>query len=193
MHSSGSVDVSSLTRRNSTNWPDSSRPPAERGLRDPRPRGRAPATMTTAVLLERLEHVRQTGAHQWRARCPSCGGKSQKISIRELDDGRVLLHDFGGCDVHEVLGAVGLTVGDLFPEQTHDYRPATKSSLPAREALALVDHEVIVATLIVGDILKDRKADADQWQRLALAANRIGQARDMSCPARVPKEQQRGQ
>lgn len=147
------------------------------------------------VLLDRLDRVTQSGPHSWRARCPSCGGKSQKISIRELDDGRVLIHDFGGCDVHEVLGAVGLTVSALF-EKTTTYNVIERrssSSFPAREALALIDHEVVVSLLIIGDILKDRKADAEQWQRLALAANRIGQARDMTCPARVPREVQHGQ
>lgn len=148
--------------------------------------------MAVHVLLDRLDRVTQSGAHQWRARCPSCGGKSQKLSIRELDDGRTLLHCFGGCDVHDVIGAVGLTVSDLFPERTHDYRPATKSSIPAREALALVDHEVIVATLIVTDILKERKADANQWQRLALCAQRIGAARAGSSPARISREVSRG-
>lgn len=107
----------------------------------------------------------------------------------------MLVHDFGGCDVHEVLSAVGLTVSDLFEKATSYTVTERRSSasMPAREALALVSHEVTVALLIVGDILKERKADAKQWQRLALASNRIGQARSMSCPARLSREErQRG-
>lgn len=148
--------------------------------------------MSADILLDRLERVKQTGADRWRARCPAHDGKSQTLSIRETDEGRVLVHCFAGCDVPDVLAAVGLTVSALFEKVTLYNVTATKSAFPAREALALVDHEVLVATLIVGDILKARRADTDQWQRLALCASRISDARSMTCPARVPKESTRG-
>lgn len=144
--------------------------------------------MNADFLLARLERVSQSGPDRWRACCPSCGGKSQKLSIRETEDGRILAHDFGGCPVSDVLSAVGLAVSDLFPTRLGQRYEPNKTAMPAREALALVDHEVLVATLIIRDVLKARTADADQWQRLALCSSRISDARAKSAPARTAKE-----
>lgn len=73
--------------------------------------------MSADPLLSRLEKVRKTGAGRWIACCPAHGDKSPSLAIREIDDGRVLLHCFANCETSEVLAAVGLTFSDLFPEK----------------------------------------------------------------------------
>src|SRR5215212_6590242 len=56
----------------------------------------------------------------FRARCPAHRGVSDNsLSIKEGDDGRVLLTCFTGCDLQEIVNALGLDVVDLF---THDGR-----------------------------------------------------------------------
>lgn len=145
--------------------------------------------MSIDLLLGRLEGVRRTGPSTWRARCPAHEGKSLTLSVRAGDDDRTLLHCFAGCELSEILAAAGLQVSDLFPRHLDQHRyPPTRSRMPAAEALALLSHEVLVASLIICDVLKEKKADADQWQRLSLASTRISEARSQSCPARVPKE-----
>ena len=65
-----------------------------------------------AKLLDRLERVKQTGPRRWIAACPSHRDRSPSLSIRELDSGLVLLHDFGGCGTGVCLGcAVPLRLG----------------------------------------------------------------------------------
>jgi hypothetical protein len=64
-------------------------------------------------ILDRLEHVKQTGLRRWVARCSAHEDRSPSLSTRELDDGRVLLHDFGGCETEGVLAALG-SRGGLF-------------------------------------------------------------------------------
>ena len=59
-------------------------------------------------LLNRLDAVKQTGRHTWIARCPAHDDKTPSLSIREIDDGRLLVHCFGGCAVDSVLSAVEL-------------------------------------------------------------------------------------
>lgn len=108
--------------------------------------------MSAAALIDRLERVTQTGPGTWRARCPAHECRSQTLSIRETDDGRVLVHDFGGCAAVDVIAAVGLQMTDLFPARLPEHRYApSRSAFPAREALALIDYEVMVALLIVDD------------------------------------------
>jgi hypothetical protein len=133
-----------------------------------------------AKLLDRLMRVRRTGHGRWVASCPVHDDNSPSLSIRELDDGRVLLHDFGGCETGDVLSAVGLTLSDLFERGIGDFQPSN-ARVPARDLLALVDHEVTVAALILADILNKHTVEESQWARLAQAAGRIGKAREHGC------------
>lgn len=130
-----------------------------------------------AKLLDRLERVKQTAPGRWIARCPAHEDRAPSLSVRELEDGRLLVYDFGGCEIGAVLAAVGLSLADLFEQRLGDFAPS-HSRVPARDLLAIVDHEVTVAALILADVLKVRSVDEDQWKRLAQAAARIGEARD---------------
>jgi hypothetical protein len=141
--------------------------------------------MGASKLIDRLDHVRQSGAGRWIARCPAHEDRSPSLSVRELEDGRVLLHDFGGCEPGDVLAAVGLTMSNLFPERLleHNY-PASHSNIPARDLLVILDHELTVVVLILNDIVTGRTVNESQVQRLCLAAARIGKARDIANPAK---------
>jgi hypothetical protein len=67
------------------------------------------------LLLPRLDRVIGRGPGNWMACCPAHRDQSPSLSIRELDDGRVLIWCFGGCSAAEVVAAVGLDLADLFP------------------------------------------------------------------------------
>jgi hypothetical protein len=69
----------------------------------------------TAAAFALLLEARRTGAGRWQARCPGHEDHSPSLSIREGDDGRVLLLCRVGCATAHVLRAVGLRWGDLFP------------------------------------------------------------------------------
>ena len=139
-----------------------------------------------AKLLDRLEAVKQTGPGRWLARCPAHPDKSPSLTICETDQRMTLIHCFAGCEPGDVLAAIGLTMSDLFPEKSprHSY-PASHSSIPARDLLVILDHELTVAALILNDIVTRRSASEVQGQRLCLAAARVGKARDMATPAKA--------
>lgn len=135
--------------------------------------------MSADALLSCLDRVKQTGQGRWLARCPAHEDKTPSLSIREMDDGRVLINCFGGCGALDVLDALGLQWAALFPPKSNGhYTPPTHSRIPARDLLTLLDHEVTVLALILADVLKERAVDESQWTRLAQAAARIGEARD---------------
>ncbi|HEX7113693.1 MAG TPA: hypothetical protein VF193_01045 [Steroidobacter sp.] len=154
----------------------------------PRPVGRGTQSVArgAAAILDRLDRVRQTGPGRWIARCPAHDDHSPSLSIRALDDGRVLLHCFAGCGALDVLGAIGLEWSALYPpdERMHHVAPS-HARIPARDLLVILDHELVVACLILADVLEQRTIDESQWDRLALAASRIGRARDHVIPAEV--------
>ncbi len=130
--------------------------------------------MSADALLSHLERVRQRGPGQWSARCPAHDDKGPSLSIKELPDGRVLLKCFAGCEADEVVGALGMTMRDLFPPSAHGAQPArVRGLLPARQALELIDHEAqLVAVAALNAAHGVVLTDTDR-ARLVQAASRI--------------------
>lgn len=132
--------------------------------------------MSTADrLLPRLQGVRQLATSRWVAKCPAHDDRSPSLSIRETEDGRLLLHDFGGCSTHDVLAALGMTAVDLFPERiTHRNKPMRPNHChAARAALKTMHVEglvVLVAAERVASGIPLAETDRD---RLAQAVGRL--------------------
>lgn len=103
------------------------------------------ATATVTLLLQRLDDVQKTGAG-WRARCPSCGGKSRKVSVCQVDD-RVLVHCFGCHDANAVLAAVGLTWANLQPPRHWPQTPEERRR--ARRAVSEAAWSTALSTLAI--------------------------------------------
>lgn len=139
--------------------------------------------MSVAKILDRLDGVKQTAPDRWLARCPAHEDRSPSLSIREIDGGRTLIHDFGGCGTSDVLAAVGLTMSDLFPARVAGSGPAggfapSRSSIPARDLLEVISEETSVVALCARDLLARKTLTEADWARLATAAARIHRARD---------------
>jgi DNA primase len=96
--------------------------------------------MAIDVLLSRLSKVKQTGQDKWLACCPSHGDKSPSLTIRLIDDGRILVHCFAGCGACDVVESVGLTMSELFPERLGEFKQVAQ---PFSAADALRAHSRI--------------------------------------------------
>lgn len=136
--------------------------------------------MRAGDLLARLDGVRETGPGKWIARCPAHEDRSPSLSVREVNDGTILIKCFAGCDTLAVCRSIGIEIRDLFPNQyvrRVDTRARGVPRLSAAERLELIEHEVTVAALLADEIARMRSATDEQAHRLALAAGRIGRAR----------------
>jgi len=140
------------------------------------------------ALLPKLEGVKQSG-RGYRARCPSCGGTSAKVSVSESDSGTVLVHCFGGCAPAEVLDAIGLSLGHLFPERLRPETPAERREARERAqvagwqaALEMLAKEAAVVHLAQRQLANWLVLSAEDDARLKLAEDRIANARNVLCP-----------
>jgi hypothetical protein len=134
-------------------------------------------------LLGRLEGVRKTGPLRWMARCPAHEDRTASLSIRETDEGKILIYDFAGCGACDVLAAVGLDLADLFPERVDKYpqtgrAPRHRSAPPisAGDALELLDQEAWVVEIAAHDLAQGVWTDQHRHD-LGLAASRISAIR----------------
>jgi hypothetical protein len=131
-------------------------------------------------VLDRIDRPKQTRPGNWLAGCPCCQSKrGRPISVRELADGRVLVHPFCGCTTVDVVEALGLTLGDLFDKPlAPSSLPPVRGGLSARELLELVSHEAMVAALLTSDA-QGRALTQEEQARLGQAAARLNKAREM--------------
>lgn len=142
------------------------------------------STSPVELLLSRLEGVRANGSGRWIAKCPAHADKRPSLSIAEGADGRLLVHDFSGCDMHSILAAVGLEAKDLFPPRPRDLSPAERHELRMHArmagwcaALAVLSFEAqIVADLACQIVAGAQLSDADH-ARVVVAVERIQSAK----------------
>ena len=127
-------------------------------------------------LLGRLDRVKRTGQGRWQARCPSHTDRGPSLSIRVLDDGRVLLHCFAGCEIHTVLSAVSLDMTALFPEREIQYGKSERRPFPAADVLRCVSFEALVVATAGAAMLTGHPFSQIDRDRLIVAVGRIQSA-----------------
>ncbi len=121
------------------------------------------------VVLQRLDKVKAAGASKWKACCPAHDDRDPSLSIREADDGKVLLHCWAGCDTADVLAAIGLTVRDLFP--TKGERLVHRGPSKAAQQL-----EATVISIALEQLRQGKPLSSSDRERFELAKRRLGVA-----------------
>ena len=134
--------------------------------------------MSAGTLLSQLAKVKRTGDGRWLARCPAHDDKGPSLSIRELDDGRTLVHCFAGCSVHEVLFAANLEMDQLYPEREIEHGKAERRPWPAADILRAVAFEAMVVAMAGAALLAGQPMNAFDRDRLFIAVGRIQAALD---------------
>jgi hypothetical protein len=139
------------------------------------------------VVLDRLDRVKPTGPGTWAASCPTPahkhGDRSRGLSVREGDDGRVLIHCFGGCNVADVVGAIGIEMVDLFPVQAIDYpafspkkgffsQPRPKR-IPRRDLLEGIERNLRVCSLAFADLSNGKPFSVDDAAAISRCAGHL--------------------
>ena len=132
--------------------------------------------MSTDKVLSHLTRVKRTAPGKWSACCPAHEDRSPSLAVRELDDGRVLVHCFGGCSVESVLGAIGLGMTDLFPERVAAPGAGTapqRLRLPASQAIEILERETMIVAVVGGDMVRKKDITETDHRRLIQAVSRV--------------------
>ncbi len=131
-------------------------------------------------LIQRLAKVRGRNG-SWTACCPAHNDKGPSLAVRELPDGRVLLHCFAGCETESVLAAVGMDMTDLFPPDSkrREYgpgKPGVKPAFYASDLMRIIAFEALVVQIVAFDIAAGKRPSEDDQKRMMVAYERIDEA-----------------
>jgi hypothetical protein len=125
-------------------------------------------------ILSRLEKVKgRNGAYT--ACCPAHSDKSPSLAIRELDDGRILLKCFADCSVQDIMGSIGMEIGDLFPDTNKDL-PPVKRKYYATDLLRVIEFEAWVVSVAAHTMSTGKKLSDTDRDRMKVATSRIMEA-----------------
>lgn len=132
------------------------------------------------AVLSRLDKVKSTGPGKWSALCPAHDDKRPSLSIKLADDGKVLLHCWSGCGASEIVGALGLSLADLFPGDRHSLNDhgtgPTRRPFDYKDALTGIRNEATLVVLGASAINRGDELAAEVLDRLVLAEGRIDDA-----------------
>lgn len=133
--------------------------------------------MSAEVLLARLEKVKRTGAESWIACCPAHQDRQPSMTIRETGDGLILVHCFAGCGIDSILSAVGMEVGELFPDRPVQHSKPLRYKFGARDVLECVANEALIVAIVANAIADGKTAiPPGDIDRCRLANLRIHEA-----------------
>ena len=128
--------------------------------------------MNGEEFVARLEGVRSRGRGRWTSKCPAHDDRSPSLSVREKDDGRILIQCFAGCEAQAIVESLGLTFSDLYPDKpiSHHVRGVRHNS---RDLLHLVRREAMVVVLAAEDLKNGKPLSEGDHSRLLAAVGRI--------------------
>ena len=126
-------------------------------------------------ILERLEKVKQTRSYQWVACCPAHADKHPSLAIKLCDNGKILIKCWSGCGIDDIMGAIGLELSDLFPNDP-GYTKQERSYYSADTILKALHKEAIIMRLLASQIKQGIPIDKNNLKRAEIAENRIHEA-----------------
>ena len=136
--------------------------------------------------LSRLQRVRATGSGRWIASCPTAnhanGDKHPSMTISEGSDGRVLACCHSQqCSIDEIAGAVGMSVGELMPENLgyHRMKPQRVPHNPI-DVMSAIRTDLTVALVMMKDIKKGMVLDESHSLLMAKLIGRVTMAIELA-------------
>ena len=131
------------------------------------------------TVLQHLTKVKKT-SKGYQALCPAHKDKSPSLSIREGEDGRILLHCHAGCTAEAVVASIGLKLSDLYhPATNTPRRPPPAPGVSRTELHKAVSFEHIILQLMNADLKRGKTLSETDSQRCHLAKQRLQTAKEL--------------
>ena len=131
------------------------------------------------IVLSRLEKVQRIGNDRYKAICPAHDDRSPSLAIKD-DEGKLLLHCFGGCETLDVLSAIGLDFANIMPDKVTGNFKKDKKPFYAMDILGIIKFEATLTYIYASDLAKGLALSSADQERLLLAASRINHAYEVA-------------
>ena len=131
------------------------------------------------TVLQRLDKVQRIGNDRYKAICPAHDDRSPSLAIKD-DDGRLLLHCFGGCETLDVVSAIGLNFADIMPDKAEGNFKKDKKPFYAMDILGIIKFEATLTFIYASNMAEGLTLTSEDRERLLLATSRINHAYEVA-------------
>lgn len=129
-------------------------------------------------ILSKLTNPRPSG-DSWRADCPNGHESKGSLSVKQCENGSVLLHCHAGCGPQEVMRELGLTLADLY-DRPIGTNPRFSRQSPAeikeyhwKVAFRYLPEELRIVSIGSQDVREGKSLNDVDQARFELACERI--------------------
>lgn len=130
--------------------------------------------------VSRLSKAKRTGNDSYIACCPAHADKSPSMTVREVEDGMLLVHCFAGCGIDDIAGAIGFSISDLMPDkQPDELRKSRRIPFSPSDVLACTKNDAALLYVVMCDLDKGILLTEKQVKEAKKAAARIYSAANM--------------
>jgi len=130
--------------------------------------------------VSRLNKAKRTGKDSWIACCPAHQDKNPSMTIKEVQEGMLLVHCFAGCSITDIVGAIGMDLSDLMPDRVADeVRKPSKIPFNARDVLECIKSDATLLCVFISDTVNNKQITASDAANAYKAAARIVAATQM--------------
>jgi len=131
--------------------------------------------MNVHELIGYFENAYKSGESEYQCLCPAHDDRQASLGLKEMPDGRILIHCFAGCGAVDVLGAVGLTLDAVNPKRIGDFKPVRKAFNPY-SVLKTISNETLLVALAALELSRGKPLLENDKNRLMIAAERLREA-----------------
>lgn len=131
--------------------------------------------MNVHELIGYFENAHKSGESEYQCLCPAHNDRQASLGLKEMPDGRILIHCFAGCGAVDVLGAVGLTLDAVNPKRIGDFKPVRKAFNPY-SVLKTISNETLLVALAALELSRGKPLLENDKNRLMIAAERLREA-----------------
>lgn len=131
--------------------------------------------MNVHELIGYFQNPHKSGESEYQCLCPAHDDRQASLGLKEMPDGRILIHCFAGCGAVDVLGAVGLTLDAVNPKRIGDFKPVRKAFNPY-SVLKTISNETLLVALAALELSRGKPLLENDKNRLMIAAERLREA-----------------
>ena len=124
-------------------------------------------------LVSKLKKVKKTGQGRWLACCPAHLDKSPSLAIKLTDDGKILMYCFAGCGIDEIVGAMGLTLADLMPDNPEYKKTSNPPKFSKFELFDRISFESVILLVAIRQLQSGKILTDTDLERVLKAENTI--------------------
>lgn len=122
-------------------------------------------------ILQHLDGLKKTGSG-YLAQCPAHKDNDPSLTVSIQGDGKVLLHCFAGCSVHDILGSLGLPYSVLFGDDNFDYQLNQKNKKTLFDRKQFM-RDYIIAKVAEADALNGKKLNSTDTATAKASIDRL--------------------